>query len=96
MEKEKLTRMNELYENAVSDYLNSMDIDIVELMEEDDKREYQKLHFLMDSQCVVCGNPETMYECPDIDCEFYEAHEFAGDCKCDKKLVVDKDYHKSC
>lgn len=94
--KKQLKRIDTLYQNAIYNYIYKMDIDIVEYMEKEEKREYQKLHFLIDSLCVICGNPEIMFECPNIDCEFYETHEEKGECKCGKSLVIDKDYHKSC
>ncbi len=53
----------------------------------------------MDSVCVVCGNPEKMYGCPNEDCEnFGENSDIKGDVcvQCSEKMILDKGYHKEC
>jgi hypothetical protein len=95
MTKKEINRLNELYEMGVSRYLENSEVDIVgEWLEEKEQREYQKLHFKMDSQCVICGNPEIMYWCKN--CEDNRDEAGCIHCGAGKHIVIDKNYHNNC
>lgn len=97
--KKQLKRMDEIQDNAITYYLEKMDFNMFDAMPEKEMREYQKLHFLTDSACVICGNLEIMYWCED--CSIKEGDtdvsEKPDKCQtCGNIMVVDKDYHNNC
>lgn len=86
--------MNAIYDGGVDRALDKIDIDIVgDWLDEEERREYQKLHFKMDSMCVLCGNPEKMYWCSNCD----NNQEYKGKCRdCTYNVKLDKKYHNNC
>ena len=55
----KPTRLDELYQNAISFYLDKSDIDVTEWMGIEDKEEYRTLYIKENGECPFCGEVET-------------------------------------
>ena len=91
--KKEIKKLDELYQRAIDRYLDKTDFDLTDWLDEDEKREYQRLHFKEDSLCVLCGEPEKMYWCEE--CE--SSREKGGRCdECGQKILLDKKYHNEC
>jgi len=57
-------RYEELYQEAVGRYLNKIDWDITDWLDDDEVTEYAKLHKEIHGYCLFCGDEKCDEQCP--------------------------------